>query len=325
MMARMKWDNMRSRGLRILAASACMAVLAGCGLRLESPEPEWPSPSVVTLERDQAALYEYFITQKFGSPAVASDGARILEEATARTVPAHLEALGGVYRAYEDDELPVFDGSLADAVLAARDGAWEISLLTDDADLSALTASISLSHSLAWWWSDWHQADVDVDVVQERLFPVAGAAPGSALVPEAALLDGETLMDLAVLHDQARYLYETIGARAQDQERDLAYARRDIHRARSDDLAALADVGDRREAIYSIVAADVTGGDAQADTARATEIALGMAYAAVMTQSTVQDKPWLASGAFDAFAAAAVLPGFTMDQWPVLPGIAVRP
>jgi hypothetical protein len=315
---------------RLVAGGMMAALLAasGCSWRLDSEPPVWPSPDAVTLERDAAAVHEQHVQDALGSTAGSAGSASVLANLETTASPAHLAALGGVYVARPGLEPSPYVGTLAAAVADARDHALATAATTDDRDLAALLGSIGLTHAFALWYDSLDRApadEADIDPVAERPLPDVGGVAGPPVVAEQTALSADTVMALAVAHDQARYLYETIAARSSDDARTQARARMAIHDDRAQALATLSGADDARSHVYSLPLAQVTGAQAQAATARETEQSLGWRYAALAAESDATDRGWLLSAAFDAYAASASLPGFTLDEFPVLPGLEVAP
>ncbi len=330
MMARMKVPERAHRQARRVIAGVAVTALAmtlgGCEWRAETEPPVWPSPDPLTLERDAAAMREYQITAQLAGLTAGTAYSATLSSLETRVAQAHLDALGGVYVAYPEDEIPILEQSLERAVREARDGALNVAVHTEDADLAALLSSIGLTHAFALWYSSIASAQyagVELEVGTEYQLPEIPGLGQAPLVPETTDVNAQTLMDFAVAHDQARYLYETIAARSIGTDRANAYARMEVHLARSDALATLAGIDDQRDAIYSVTAASVTGPEAQADSARLMEQSLGARYAATVTLGNGEDRLWLVNAAFEAFAASALLPGFTVEEFPAFPGITV--
>jgi hypothetical protein len=140
------------------------------------------------------------------------------------------------------------------------------------------------------------------------------------LVPEASALDADVLSDLAVRHDQARFTYEVIAARESGVRRALALERAAQHRNRSDALVALAGT-DARTPVYELPNALIADEASRDTAARSTEQSLGWRYMELTSGSGADDRAWLMSAAFDAYAASASLPGFVIAEFPVLPGV----
>lgn len=283
-------------------------------------------------------------------------GARHLAALESQAAPAHLDALGGVYLASPSPTPSPFPDSLADAVEQARDGALETARDTADANLAFLQSSMGLTHAFALWWAQngGLAASVEPDPAPSTAAAPGDAEPGASASPSAspspapvtaaarllptninlgesftpqqtATISPLTFGDLALAHDQARFLYEVIAARSAGSERDNALARRDVHAARADEFAALAGSEDRRQPLYEVPPDDVATAQSRGATARATEFALGATYAAMLDGVADEDRGWILNAAFDAYAAGSLQLGFTPEDFPLLPGLEVTP
>lgn len=331
MMTRMRAATDRAHwSVRALAATVSVGValvaVSGCNWRLEGEPVTWPSPDDVTQQRDAAALREQHIVDALNHPEESGVARAAVATVAAIAAPAHREALGGVYVPRPDEVPAAYEGRLADAVRDSRDQALATAATTSDQEFAALMGSIGLTHAFAAWYGateNARAAGLTIDAAVERSLPSVGPVTHPPVLPEQTALDGETLMELAVAHDQARFLYETIAARSQSTTRVNARDRMDIHAARSDALAELSGVTDTRTHVYSLPLDRVTGAEAQAQTARETEQALGWRYATLAASADATDRMWALSAAFDAYTASAALPGFTPSEFPVLPGLDV--
>ncbi|WP_152650302.1 hypothetical protein [Demequina aestuarii] len=326
---------MTARLLRASAVSVAVLALAACSWRLETPPPEWPSPSPETLVRDAAAAREQAVIDATPDGAGASGSttaqAAVLSEIESVAAPARLEALGGFYVPYphQSPSPSPSDGrvDLIGAGMGARDGHLAEALVTDDPDLAFLLSSAGLSHALSSWYSAWVEdaiAQSTEPVVAERLLD-SPALPDGGPVPSATSIDPAVVADLVVMHDQARYAYEVLAARAADEERDRWLARRDLQDARATALAQLPGVADRRESVYVLRSEDSGDSAARLATAQDLETVAGVTYATMLNGADAEDMPWLLHAAFDAYAQAAAFGEPTAESYPVppLPGITV--
>lgn len=326
---------MTGRLLRASAVSVAVLALAACSWRLETPPPEWPSPSPETLVRDAAAAREQAVVDATPDGAGASGSttarAAVLSEIEAVAAPARLEALGGLYVPYPDasPSPSPSDGALdlIGASMDARDGHLAEALVTDDPALALLLSSAGLSHALSSWYSGWVEdaiAQSTEPVVSVRLLD-SPALPDAGPVPSATGVDAAVLADLVVMHDQARYAYEVLAARAADEERDQWLARRDLQDARATALAQLPGVEDRRESVYVLLGDDSGDAAARLATAQDLETVAGETYATMLDGADADDMPWLLHAAFDAYAQAAAFGEPTAASYtvPPLPGVAV--
>lgn len=315
------------------AVVLAVVVLAGCSWRVEAPAPAWPSPDELTQVRDAAAERESLVVDATDeSNAAGTPTGVVLNEIERHLAPTRLEALGGLYVAYpdatptpaEDEQAP----SLLEAVTGARDGHLADALATDSADLALLLASAGLSHALSAWYAAWVEDAIgaaELPVVAERTLPSEVLAEVAGLVPPATTLPTEKIAELAVMHDQARYAYEVMAARAAEDERDQWLARRDLQAARGEALVALSGLEDQREATYVVLGDRTADSAARVETARQIEAGAGATYASLLAEATTDEWSWLLHAAFDAYAQAATYGEPTAEDYPVpaLPGITV--
>ena len=313
-----------------IATLAALALTA-CSWRLETPEPEWPSPDAVTVMRDEAAAREDAVAHAIATSAGAGTPQTVvLEEIEGAAVPLRLEALGGLYVAYPDASPSPLPSSVptdvAGEVAAARDGHLAQAPATEDPDLRALLASAGLSHALSSWFATWVDdaiAQAAQPIVAERSLP-SPSLPVTSLVPHADdPLETGQLAQLALEHDRARYAYEVLAARAEGDERAQWLARRDLQDARAQALVELPGVDDLREAVY-VLTPDQAGDSAQRlATAITLETDLGATYAALAAAAGPAQMPWLLNAAFDAYAQACAYGEPTTQEYvvPALPGI----
>ncbi|WP_227589828.1 DUF4439 domain-containing protein [Demequina pelophila] len=289
---------------RLRRPAALMAVAAllaggatGCSLRLETPPIPLRTPSPEVQVRDAAALREQAVIDA----AAAATGT--LAELESATAPERLAALGGIYVEYPDSTPEVPSAALAEAVLAATQGALDAALETDDASLAALLRSIALGHALA--------------------LDAAGlTGPGGEPVPNAdTAVPGTTLAELARAHYALAFAYEAIAAAAEEDERQDALASQALHRDRGDALAAAAGETGLRAQLYDVPADALTDAEARAAYAAGLERDLGDAYTRLAIEAASEDVDWLLAAAVEAAGRAADRAGGTSEV-PALPGLA---
>lgn len=324
---------MRAPLLRASAALLVVAALTGCSWRLETPTPQWPSPDAVTQMRDAAAVREQQVIDaaaRQGESATAQ--AAVLSEIETAAAPERLDALGGVYKAYptsspspSPSDAPL---DLVSAAERARDGHLADALVAEDHDLAFMLGSAGLSLALSAWYAAWVEdaiTEAAQPVVELRLL-MSDAVPESQPVPAVAGVGPDILSDLALLHDQARYAYEVLAARAPEEEQSQWIERRDLQAARADALVELPGVEDQREPVY--VLPDDASNDAAARmaTARTLERGAGETYARLLGEVEPADMAWVLNAAFDAYAQAAAFGDPTASSYgvPALPGLTVE-
>ncbi|WP_156159058.1 DUF4439 domain-containing protein [Demequina gelatinilytica] len=301
------------RTMRLIAAVAGLATLAGgCSWRMETPPIPSRTPTPTVVLRDAAAVREQAVIA-----TADSTEAGLLE---AELAPERLEALGGVYVEYPSaspaPSPSVEAATFAAAVTEAIDGALAdaADAASEDPGLAAMLRSIALSHAMATTYASLAGAEP-----AERTMPGSG---GTGLLPrDGTAVDGDLLARLALAHDQAAFAYEVAAARAEEDERADALKRSRIHAARADALVALPGVEDLREPLYDVAPVDTASATGRAAMEVALELALSEDYAALIDGADDADVAWILDAAYDAFAAAAALPGFDASSVPVLPGL----
>ncbi|WP_084104368.1 hypothetical protein [Demequina sp. NBRC 110056] len=323
---------MRAHTTWAIAAAAAL-VLSACSWRAETPPPDWPSPDAATVMRDDAAEREQAVVDATSDPGVdATAATSVLVQIEDPDAQERLDALGGLYVAYPDATASPSPAptslALQDAVTQARDGHLADALVADDADLASLLASAGLAHALSSWFAVWVAdavADAGQPVVAERTL-ASPSLPHPDLLPgEATAIDATVLAQLALEHDQARYAYEVLAARAGEDLRGQWLELRALHAARAEALVSVPGVEDLREAVYVLTFDQVDDSTHALSTATGLQDALGDTYAALAVSAGAEDMPWLLNAAFDAYAQAAALGDASADAYavPALPGLTV--
>lgn len=294
--------------------------LGGCSWRLETEIAPTPTADAATAARDDAARAEAAIQDAL---AAAGSVTGPLAQYAAAAAPVHLETLGGVYIPYPDitpspSPSPAPTLPLAAAVTAARDLALDLAFADSESEAAFLYGAIGLGYALALWLED-APAPVDGGPAPIETRPLPGPHGTDTLVPEASDLTAQQIADLALAHDKARFLFEVIAARESDAARADALAKARVHAERAEALVQLAGV-DPREPIYQIPDAEVASSEARRDAERAALQAMGWTYMTLTSGASADDRAWLMSAAFDAYAASSLVEGFAIAQIPVLPG-----
>lgn len=285
----------------LLAAAALGMGLSACSVRLETPPVITPTPSQDTVLRDAAADAEQAVID-----AVAEDGANcdnFAGEGTAALAaelgPVRLAALGGVYVAFPSaspaPSLAVTPTACIATIVDAIDTDVDGAIAAEDESLAALLGSIAISHALA--------------------VTLVGDDPGWTLdAGEAAdALDPASAAELAVMHDAARFAYETLAATVGGEERELLLARRDAQATAVDGLLDTQGVADLRESLYVVdVDADPTTLVTQ------TEQAIGAAYLDAFSSSAAERSPSLLVASATYLRAGLDASG---SEVPALPGL----
>lgn len=320
--------------VRVTAVLTAVALMSGCSWRLESDTPTYPSPDATTLERDAAADLEQAILDATTSDADDSTSGTVLRAQEEASAPVRLDALGGVYEAYPD-VTPTPDGTAAPApglvasIIEARDSHFTVAMSTSDRNMAGVLLSAGLSHALTLWYAAWVDQVVtgaEAVVSAERVLDTP-ALDGETLVPAATQLDPAVVSQLALTHDRAGYLYEVLGARSTDTEREQWLTRSALQRARAAALLTLPGTEDLRESVYVTPTRDIADAAARVSVAQAHESMIGDTYATLVSDAATGDVAWILSAAFDAYAQAAAYGDATADSAviPALPGLEPLP
>lgn len=329
-----------------VAVVTCLAIFvtSGCGLRWETEPSPIPVADQTTLERDALAAAVETVMMV---AATRSDNAGL----TATDIAAaQLDVLGGVYVAYPDAEVTPDPSaspplSYADAVAALRTTARDIAAQTADANLASIATSIDLAWALA---GAWEEAAVEAPAIPEvdtggildggddaaetvnsetwlsESLPLPDGTrseAGFAPVLETTL-SAEEIAELALMHDHARFVYETAAAQLFAHERDEALRRSGAHGERSDALQAATTAPDERTTLYQL--RDVNLADAEARRALFISIEhdLAVRYAVLAVTATGSDRDWLLNAAYGSAVAVFTL-GAGDDLVTALPGLTV--
>lgn len=321
----------RLRGARrVTAAVVLMTMLAGCSWRLETEPVPTPTADAAQAARDLAARNEAAIIAALGEPATEGSGREALEALEGVVAAAHLSILGGVYEPYPSaspspspQPSPLPSPDLRAAVLAARDDALALAFASSETDAGFLAGSVALTHTFAAWYAgvlDAQAAGIVISVDEPRSLPGA-YGEGVPLVPEATSLDPDAVAELALRHDQARFLYEVIAARESGEARTRALVSARGHGDRAEALVELSGV-DLRTPVYELPQTAISTAEDRLAAQRLTEQGLGWAYMALTYGVDAPDRAWLMAAAFNAYTASALVPGFTVAEFPILPGAA---
>lgn len=314
--------------------------VTGCGVRLESEAPTWPSPDAVTVERDSLAMAVAGVKEAASRETGAS-------ASLAATVSAsQLDALGGVYVAFPSQEpgsgssgadAPATDVALAapqtlsDAIASLRAAAVETEQTSSDPALISLARSIDVAWAQFVWLSS-HGADPAAAPRESLPFPLVGADARPADDSEAELafapagsseMQAQTLSDLALAHDKARYAYEVVAAHAAGDERAAALNRAREHAARAEAFAGLL-ADDERTPLYQLRAADLMTEQGRLTVTAAVERDIASLLEPLTAQATAADIEWVLNDYFDTWTCAIDLAsraGASPDSFDPLPGI----
>lgn len=304
-----------------------VALLAGCGVRLEQPAQVEPTPDASEVVRraavgDALALADLARRTLVESSPAAKVGP-LLEEVAA-AAEAHVTSLGGVYASGlpADPAAPSGSPAAAPAGAATPEGVVRMLLSASaaaagaaDAVESGATARLLTSIAAA------RAVSADALVKTARLDPAAFAdapSPGRTVgVPETRPpgVPGPTLTALVAAEDQAGYGFEVVAATLTERRRTDALVRAIAHRGRADawaTTAGLADGTDPRQAVYALppaLAGAAADGDARAKAARAAarqmEASLAQAYATLVAETDANERAAAIDLTVEAALAAA--------------------
>lgn len=337
----------RTRTQHFITATVICGVLlaaSGCGLRWETEPSPVPVADQTTRERDAlAAAVETVMMMA----ATRSDSAG---PAATEIASAQLDALGGVYVAYPDAEVtpdpsPSPPPTYADAVAALRTTARDIAAQTSDANLAAIATSIDLAWALRGAWDELAVESPEMpaadagDILDGGDGATGGADAGEWLSEALPLPDGTRseagfapvldtqlsaagLAELALMHDHARFAYETAAAQVFAHERDEALRRSRAHGERSDALQAATTAPDERTTLYQLRDVNLADADARRALFIRIEHDLAVRYAALAVTATGSDREWLLNAAYASSLAVFTL-GAGDDLVTALPGLTV--
>lgn len=294
-------------------ALACAVVLAGCGVRLETPPPTEPVPDAAEVVRRTAVADALLVAEQ---AEAAADGTRVpgpVAEELARIATAtaeHAEQLGGEYDSGLDEI--VADPSEASPSPSARrhSPASTLTALTDSAartraaanqaqpgPLGRLLASVSAAQTR--YAVDLAQLiDADPPELSPAQVPQPEDEPsGEASSPEPASagtqevpvppagLSAEDLTALVLAEDSAGFALEVRAAQADGAVRERAQERARAHRTRAQGWALVAGVDgteqDPRQVAYTVPRADTP----TPDLARELEDGLARNYASLVARA----------------------------------------
>ncbi|MDQ0423831.1 DUF4439 domain-containing protein [Cellulomonas iranensis] len=275
----------RARAARPTRAAALLLagalVLAGCGLRLETPPPAEPTPDAT--EQVRARTVGDALALASAAAALSAQGVDeavrpVLDDVAAFST-RHVEELGGVYESGLPDpsptatptpapELPEDVATLLTALSADADAATRDADAVPDGALARLVGSVAVARdaltdrlAAAAGLPRPDRAPATDDDAEPAAAPDASApttdAPDDATspapdgAPEAAAV--------ALAHDEAAWTFTVLAARSADDRRAALLAAAARHEAASDRWATAAGVAGRptdpRRAAYALPAA----------------------------------------------------------------------
>ncbi|PFG35946.1 uncharacterized protein DUF4439 [Flavimobilis soli] len=324
---------------RLAAAAAVVAVLTGCGVRMETPSPTQPVPDAVEAAR-RAAVQDVVDVEAQARATIAAlpadakgDEKRAVErkrdnlQAILDDSTAHLAALGGQYVSglLDADGVPLpAEPTPADAEPGSQQTVDRLvqsyarargALATQEDDA---VARLMASVAVAQLTRAQTLAAAGGDTLPETDAPASAQVPDA--LPEGVDVDAD-LLPLIAAEDAAGYAYEVLSARVTEAERVAARTRAAQHRARAEAWARLAEVDgtaqDPREVAYALpdgVLADPV------DTSglHALETGLATSYATLVAEVAPELRTAMLDLLTDSYGAALTW-GATPVAFPGLP------
>lgn len=309
--------------VRLAAAAAVVAMLTGCGVRMETPSPTQPVPDaveaarraavqdVVDVEAQARATIAALPADAKGDAKRTTDGQRESLQAVLDDAGAHLAALGGQY----------VSGLLdADGVPLPAEPTPAVAEPGTQRTVDRLVQSYARARGALTTQEDDAVARLMASVAVAQLtraqsLAAAGGdtlpeidAPVSAQVPDT-LPDGvdADLVPLVAAEDAAGYTYEVLAARTTEAERVAARTRAAQHRERAEAWARLAEVDgtaqDPRKIAYALPdglladPADTTG-------VHTLETNLAASYATLVSQVAPEQRTAMLDLLTDTYGAA---------------------
>lgn len=309
----------------MVAALAAMLLLAGCGLRLETPAPQAPQPDAAELARarsvdDATMLADHARLAALGPAADDQAVSQVLGSVAAFS-ELHSEQLGGVYDSGLEPDSGAETASSAPPIVTPRDvlALLGVTSLTAraDADSAASGAFARLLASVS-------TARAELAVRLAAALGVdapAGVEPAFDPAPAPGAVDLTVLSALVLAEDEAGYAFEVIAAKLADAQRAEAQARAVQHRSRAQvwaDVSGLVSSGsDPRRTAYALP----SGLDDPAlavELARDIEQSLAAAYANLVAEAAPGTRASAVDALRQATADAAVW-GVEPTAFPGLP------
>jgi len=306
----------RRRARLLGALAATVVLLAGCGLRLETPPPASPTPDASEVARQRASADSLGL-EALAAPAGPTDPVTAARALIAQQAGEHLAQLGpgrpASTAASSAPASPTPSVSTPDAVVAqvvaAAANARKDAAAVPDGPLARLLGSVSTARLL-----------------QARALATAAGLPAPDLpavtVPRAvpAGLAPSAVSALVADEDEAGYADEVIAAKVPEPARSGALNRAAVHRDRAERWATIAQIAqtgrDPRRTAYALPPLD----DPAVATALAATLegSLAATYASLSADATPDARLVLLDALTDA-AAAATAWGAPVAAFPGLP------
>lgn len=334
----------RAVRVRRVAAAVAVLALAGCGLRLETPDPTEPTADAAEQVRaatvdDALALAATAATVPGADEATTAALAQVQDAAA-----THVTQMGGVY----DSGLPApTDGptatstptpapaaataqELVDLLVQGAVTAEEDALHAEDAGTARLLSAVSASRTQS---AVRLAAAVGVELTSDPVAHAATAAededesatadptqPTEEATAGAGTLSADAVIALVTAEDQAGYGMEVAAALLSDADRERAVAAAARHRERAEAWAQRGEVAgtdrDPRQVAYAL-SADLSDAAAVRTFCAGLEQALTVAYAdTVLGSATGSDDRATAVARQRTSALAALTWGGTPTALP---------
>jgi len=326
-----------SAGARVRVAAAALALVglvAGCGVRFETPPTAALSPGVNESARQRASADAAGLEILAADPgADPADPQAALRTAIVAHAAAQLDQLGGVYGS--GPARPTGTGASSPSASAGATPAVATpAVAATSAVVTALTQGADQARGDALTVPDGGLARLLASVGAERLLLARQLASAAALPPAdlpavavpATVPAGVSPSDLSALvaaEDEAGYGFEVIAAQLSGDQRASALERAGTHRARAESWASLAAIArtglDPRRAAYAVPTGLDQPGVA-AGLAQTMEQALAASYASLVSAA----EPDSRAGLVDALVEASAVAAAWGAAVPALPGMPDR-
>lgn len=317
----------RARLLAVGAVVALAGLLAGCGLRLETPPPAALTPGINEAARQRASADALGLEILAAAPGSdPADPTTAIRSTIVAQSGEHFDQLGGADRSglattptsdpsplvttAADPALATPDAVVAQLVRAATNARTDATTVPDG-PLARLLASVSAARLLL-----------------ARQLAAAGGSPPAPELPDVAVpesvpagLAPSALSALVAGEDEAGFGFEVIAAKLSDAARTRALDRAAVHRARAQAWARLAEIAgtglDPRRTAYALPAG--LDEPAVATTlAQSLEQSLAASFASLVADAEPESRAVFVDALADA-AAQAVAWGAPVAAFPGLP------